>query len=170
MHKGRVDMELTDTQKQEVAGWVADGMKLSDIQKRINDEFKIPMTFMDVRLLVIDIGAEYEEPETPAAEESEPQEDVDTVGANAVADSAQSTEGDSAGGGMDVSVEVDAITRPGALVSGTVIFSDGVKAVWMLDQMGRIALDAGQPDYKPTENDLQLFQVKLREALQQKGF
>ncbi len=163
-------MELTDIQKQEVAKWVADGMKLSDIQKRINDEFNIPMTFMEVRLLVIDIGAEYEEPEAPVTEEPEPLEDVDAAGTNTVADSEQSTEGDSAGDGMGVSVDVDAITRPGALVSGTVIFSDGVKAVWMLDQMGRIALDAGQPDYKPTETDLQLFQLKLREALQQKGF
>ena len=164
------NMELTDVQKQEVARWVADGMGLSDIQKRINGEFKIPMTFMEVRLLVIDIGAEYEEPESE--EETAPAEDAESEGDDTTTDEKTSAPepNDEVSAGIGVSVEIDAITRPGALISGSVIFTDGVKATWGLDQMGRIALDAGQPDYKPSDQDLKLFQLKLRETLQKKGF
>ena len=73
-------------------------------------------------------------------------------------------------GGAGLVVEVDALTRAGAIVSGTVVFTDGVKASWFLDQSGRLALDAGQPDYKPSEEDLQAFQEELRAALKKKGF
>ncbi len=146
-------MELNDIQKQTVAEWVAEGVNLSDIQKKIKAEFDITMTYMDVRFLVIDIGAEVKDkPEPVSVKKDEDQPAVAEAGAAALG------------------LEVDAITRPGAIVSGTVIFSDGVKASWYLDQSGRLALDAGQPDYKPSEEDLQLFQQELRDALKKKGF
>jgi hypothetical protein len=69
-----------------------------------------------------------------------------------------------------VSVEVDRVTKPGAVVSGTVSFSDGTHATWMLDQLGRLALDAGTPDYRPSEADLQAFQKELKSALERRGF
>ena len=53
----------------------------------------------------------------------------------------------SAAGG--VSVEMDRVTKPGTLVSGTVTFSDGTHAAWSLDQLGRLALDAKEPGYQP---------------------
>ena len=74
----------------------------------------------------------------------------------------------SAPGGL--SLDVDAITKPGAVVSGTVVFSDGIKASWFLDQSGRLGLDAGDPGYKPSEDDLQVFQEQLRGALEKRGF
>ena len=40
-------------------------------------------------------------------------------------------------------VELDPVTLPGAMASGTVIFSDGEKKGGHLDQMGRIALSGG---------------------------
>ncbi len=146
-------MELNDIQKRAVAEWVAEGVSLSDIQKRITLEFEIPMTYMDVRLLVIDLDVDIvEEPDPEPEKEEEKTEDASAADA----------------GGVDV--DVDAITRPGALVSGTVVFTDSVKASWYMDQSGRLALDAGNPDYKPSEEDLQLFQQSLREALKKKGF
>ena len=40
---------------------------------------------------------------------------------------------------------------------------------WMLDQTGRLMLDGKNKDYKPTEEDVQEFQLKLKELLEQKG-
>src|SRR6266446_7466069 len=48
-------MQLTDEQKQKVAGWIADGMKLSDIQAQLGEVFGVRLTYMDVRLLVDDL-------------------------------------------------------------------------------------------------------------------
>jgi hypothetical protein len=46
----------SDDQKRQIAGWVNEGMGLSDIQKKINDDFGIVMTYMDVRFLVDDLN------------------------------------------------------------------------------------------------------------------
>ena len=148
-------MELNDVQKQAVAEWVAEGLNLSDIQKRIKAELDISMTYMDVRFLVIDIGAEVKDkPEPVSAKKDEDKPET--------ANLEQGVSG--------LAVEIDAITRPGAIVSGTVVFTDGIKASWYLDQSGRLALDAGEPGYKPSEGDLQVFQKKLASALKKKGF
>ena len=77
---------------------------------------------------------------------------------------------DGAGGLSRLSVEVDRVTRPGSLVSGTVRFSDGVTAAWMLDQHGRLALDVGKKKYSPSEQDVAAFQVELRSILEKQGF
>ena len=39
----------------EITKWIADGMGLSDVQKKINQDFGIVMTYMDVRFLVDDL-------------------------------------------------------------------------------------------------------------------
>jgi hypothetical protein len=51
-------MSLTPEQKQTVASWVAGGDNLSTVQKKLADQFKIAMTYMDVRFLVDDLGLE----------------------------------------------------------------------------------------------------------------
>ena len=51
------------------------------------------------------------------------------------------------------------------LISGNVEFSDGEKAFWAIDSMGRLSLDADEPGYKPSEEDIEVFQEKLREEL-----
>ena len=73
------------------------------------------------------------------------------------------------GGTGGVAVTLDRIVKPGSVVSGTVRFSDGVSASWMLDQLGRLALDAGKPNYRPSPEDVQAFQVELRNLLQSRG-
>jgi hypothetical protein len=74
--------------------------------------------------------------------------------------------GPGAGG---VSVSVDQIARPGALVSGKVTFSDGMTAVWQLDEMGRLGLAPQQPGYRPPASDLQEFQAALESELSKLG-
>jgi len=48
-------MNLNDAQKKSVVEWIAQGMKLSEIQRRINSEFGIVMTYIEVRFLVDDL-------------------------------------------------------------------------------------------------------------------
>lgn len=167
-------MVLTDEQKTAVAQWVKEGDGLSQIQKRLRSEFDLSMTYMDVRFLVIDLELTLKE-EAPPAPPPEPASQPEPAPApepplGPVAQPAPLSEADAPGAGGNVSVEVDRIMKPGAVVSGSVTFSDGRHATWALDQMGRLALDAGDAEYRPSEQDLADFQTALRDALQQQGF
>ena len=61
--------------------------------------------------------------------------------------------------------------RPGSLVSGNVRFSDGVALGWQLTSTGQLGLIPGDdPEYRPSNEDLQAFQTQLQEVLKEKGF
>ena len=64
-----------------------------------------------------------------------------------------------------VSVEVDTVTPPGAMASGTVVFSDGQRKKWTLDQFGRLGLSGGDEGYKPSDEDVMEFQKQLDASL-----
>lgn len=51
-------MSLSPEQKQAVAGWVAAGDNLSAVQKKLAEQFKVSMTYRDVRFLVDDLNLE----------------------------------------------------------------------------------------------------------------
>ena len=51
-------MSLSPEQTQAVASWVAAGDSLAAIQKKLAGQFKVSMTYMDVRFLVDDLGLE----------------------------------------------------------------------------------------------------------------
>ena len=55
-------MNLTPDQKQAVTSWVAAGDSLSAVQKKLLDQFKISMTYMDVRFLVDDLNLALQDP------------------------------------------------------------------------------------------------------------
>ncbi|MEY3774315.1 MAG: hypothetical protein RLZZ129_1095, partial [Verrucomicrobiota bacterium] len=55
-------MTLTPEQKAAVASWVAAGANLSLVQKRLADEFKIALTYRDVRFLVDDLDLTLKDP------------------------------------------------------------------------------------------------------------
>lgn len=151
-------MDLTDEQKQQVAAWVNAGESLAEIQRRLDKDFGLAMTYMDVRFLVDDLNLDLPAPE-PAAEET----------AKPAADAAAELVDEGVPGG--VQVEIDTVTRPGSMVSGSVTFSDGEKLGWQLDQMGRLGLIPGKTEgYRPTEDDIMAFQTQLEAMLQQKGF
>lgn len=156
-------MNLDDAQKQKVSGWIEEGLKLSEIQDRLNSEFGLRMTYMEVRFLIDDLGVKLKDKpkEAPA--------DLKAGAASAApAGGAAPAQDDLVGGG--VSVTVDQVTRPGALVSGKVTFSDGKKAEWYLDQMGRLGLMPQEPGYKPPQEDLMEFQAELQNELARLGF
>jgi hypothetical protein len=75
-------------------------------------------------------------------------------------------------GPSNVSVSVDKVTLiPSALASGTVTFSDGVTAKWVVDQYGRPGFtEVSKPGYRPTPEDGQAFMQELSMALQKRGF
>lgn len=155
-------MQFNDNQKEAVRKWVAEGCGLTEIQKRLNAEFKLSVTFLDVRFLVLDLGLVIKEHAKNTSG------GLDLAKAGPSQPDAEDAERPPAGSG-GVAVTLDRIVKPGSVVSGTVQFSDGVNASWMLDQLGRLALDAGKPNYRPSPEDVQAFQVELRNLLQSRG-
>jgi hypothetical protein len=154
-------MNLNDEQRQRVTAWILEGAKLSEIQTRLNQEFGLKLTYMETRFLVDDLKLTPKDPEPPKTEKVP----VPEVKKPAEPDKAP-VEIPKLGG---VSVTVDQIARPGAIVSGKVTFSDGQKAEWYLDQSGRLGVIPGQPGYKPSAADVQEFQTSLQEQLQKMG-
>jgi hypothetical protein len=151
-------MNLNEEQKKQVSGWIAEGLKLSDIQKRLEKEFGLRLTYLESRLLIDELRLVPKDPE-PAAQPKE---------LNVPPQPAKgSKEAPAKPGG--VSVKVDTVTRPGAVVSGKVTFSDGNSADWYLDQMGRLGLVPGQQGYRPPPADLESFQEQLQRELQAFG-
>jgi len=149
-------MNLNDEQKKRVSGWIAEGLKLSDIQKRLEKEFGLRLTYLETRLLIDELKLVPKDLEPPP----QPPKEI------AAQTSKTPKEAPPPGG---VSVKVDTVTRPGAVVSGKVTFSDGNSADWYLDQMGRLGLVPGQQGYRPSPADVQAFQEQLQQELQSLG-
>ena len=159
-------MNLTDQQKETVKKWVAEGKGVSEIQRLLSSEFGIDMMYIDVRFLIDDIGAQIPSSGENAADSAQEASPVDAEGpqsGSAGENEAQAeNSGESSGG---VRVTVSPIQRPGAVMSGDVVFSDGGMAEWVLDNSGRLGLNPSTPGYTPPQSDLSEFQQKLREAL-----
>jgi len=135
---------LSEDQVAAINAWAAEGAQIADIQRKLGEEFSISITYMEARFLVLDLGVEIQTEEVEEEPEEEKPEKVATG---------------------KVSVTVDTVVRAGAAISGSVEFSDGEKALWSIDQMGRLNLDADEPGYRPSELDIQLFQDQLRDQL-----
>ena len=159
-------MNLTDQQKETVKKWVAEGKGVSEIQRLLSSEFGIDMMYIDVRFLIDDIDAQIPSSGENAADSAQEPSPVDVEGpqsGSAGENEAQAENpGESSGG---VRVTVSPIQRPGAVMSGDVVFSDGGMAEWVLDNSGRLGLNPSTPGYTPPQSDLPEFQQKLREAL-----
>lgn len=156
-------MNLDETQKRRVAAWIDEGCKLAEIQKRLESELGLRLTYMEVRFLVDDLKLVPKDPEPPKAV-------VPPAAPESVAAAAPPASPTAAPAAGRVSVNVDHLARPGALVSGGVTFSDGQTATWYLDETGRLGLAPKQTGYKPTPEDVKTFQVELQTQLQKMGF
>ena len=168
---------LNDLQKDAVRGWVAEGAGLSDVQRRLQEEFGISMTYMDVRFLVLDLNAQVQDKPEPVEKKPAPPQQEAVPAEDAVADGLPPEDGAAPAedegytppefADAHVSVELDRVVRAGALASGSVTFSDGVTGSWYLDRMGRLGLTkVSKPDYQPTQADLEAFQMELQAKLQ----
>jgi hypothetical protein len=160
-------MTLDDTQRKKVAGWIAEGLKLSEIQNRISSELGLRMTYMDVRLLVDDMKLTPKdiEPPKPVAPVSPPTPAPQKSPGGLKVENQPAPEASVSG----VSVSVDQLARPGAVVSGKVTFSDGKKADWYIDQTGRLGLAPQEAGYRPPAADVQQFQIALEAELSKMG-
>lgn len=161
--------QLSPDQVSQVVSWAAEGANLNQVQDRLKSEFGITLTYLEARLLMVDVGVrlqdKHREAATPAAEpepvveeESLP-EDLD-----AEPESADDLPASS------VQLSADQITIPGALISGKVTFSDGQMATWYLDQMGRLGLSGAPQGYQPPKQDIPAFQNQLDMLMQRAGF
>jgi hypothetical protein len=162
-------MNLDEAQKKKVAGWIEEGLKLSEIQSKLGSEFGLRLTYMDLRFLLADLGLQPKDKPVEAAPKeigkgptpAQPQKP------GTPAQPAVPTEPVGAG---TVSVAVDQVTRAGALASGRVTFSDKKIAEWYIDQMGRLGLVPKEEGYKPSEEDLMDFQAELQDQLAKLGY
>lgn len=136
-------MELTTEQKSIVSQWVRDRLSLSDIQKRLESELEIRMTYMDVRFLIDDLNLEL----------AAPSPEFNDLRVDAL---------EAAPEPGKVTVSIDKLKRPDVMLSGSVTFSDGQKAEWSVDQMGRLGLKAAQKGYQPSPEDVREFQAELQ--------
>jgi hypothetical protein len=127
-------------------------------------EFNLKLTYMEVRFLVDDLKLTPKDPEPPkvVAPVAEAAKPAETKSAPPPAGPPGKPGG--------VSVTVDQLARPGAIVSGKVAFSDGQQAEWYLDQTGRLGVVPRQQGYKPTAADMQQFQAALQSELARMGF
>ena len=158
-------MNLDEAQKQKVSGWIKEGLKLAEIQNKLASEYGLHLTYMEVRFLVDDLKLTPKDQQPISTEKQ-------VIGPKDKAPQAQPGAGrqtpeEAPPGG--VSVAIDSVARPGAVVSGDVTFSDGNGAKWYLDQFGRLGLAPQQQGYKPSAADLELFQVELQNELQKAG-
>jgi hypothetical protein len=154
-------MNLDESQRQRVAAWIAEGAKLAEIQNRLLSEFKVKLTYMEVRFLVDDLKLTPKDPEPPKVV-APPAE-----AAKAAPTTPLPADAPLPGG---VSVSVDQLTKPGTMISGKVTFSDGQQADWYLDQTGRLGVAPKQTGYKPSAIDVQDFQTALQQEIAKLGY
>ena len=145
--------QLSEDQKSSLKQWAAAGSSIADLQKRMKDDFGLSLTYMDARFLVLDLGIEILE--APKEEKKPAEEEI--AAAPPAATGA-------------VTVTIDNIALPGAMISGRVTFSDGETGIWMLDQYGRPGLDTDTPGYRPSQEDIMEFQKQLSELVRKNGY
>ena len=161
--------ELSDEQRGMIERWAGEGCQLPEIQRRLKEEAGLGLTFMETRLLVLEMGLEIKAEEekevsgekAPGEAEGKGEEEASVAGEGA-SGSALGAVGDLAAG---VEVTLDQVAVPGAMVSGRVVFSDGERARWYVDDLGRLGLETETPGYRPSEGELSSFQAELRKAL-----
>jgi hypothetical protein len=168
-------MNLDEAQRTKVVEWIGQGLKLAEIQNRLISEFKLTLTYMEVRMLINDLKVMPKDPEPvktvePAVLGSVAQPAAGAQSPAVGPGAAIPTPGQPAKGARSVSVTVDQLTRPGAVVSGKVTFSDGNTAAWQIDQTGQLGLIPAQPGYRPPASDVQPFQTALQTELAKLGF
>ena len=139
--------------KKIVAENLNEGLTLNEIHKILSEKHSVKMTFMELRLLSSEIEDMDWSQFDPKKEE--PEED-ETAGTQEV--SGEVEEG--------TQIEMHKVQRPGAMMSGSVVFLSGIKGQWMIDQFGSLDLALEDDTQQPTEEDMEDFQMTLRRKLQ----
>ena len=134
-----------------------DGRTLSQIQDFLRHEKGDNITYMELRILL----SEMPDAKLPEKEFSKPVLPPTPSPAAGTADAPAAPAG-------KLSISMDQLPAPGAMLSGYARFSSGAKAQWFLDETGRLGLEPELGSGKPTAADMQEFSTELRRMLQQK--
>ncbi len=166
---------LTPEQIAQVEQWASDGATLNDVQIRLKTDFGITLTYLEARLLMVDVGVRIkdkprEQPKPEPAAPAEPEPAPHYPAEASEDESPMDVEDPSLTPGGSVTLTADKVTLPGALISGKVTFSDGQTASWSLDQFGRLGLGGAPQGYQPPKGDIPHFQNQLDLLMQQAGF
>lgn len=147
-------MEPTDLnreQKEALVSWLKDGLTLSKLQKKMVASFSLHITYMELRLLLDDLNIDLKEYEVEKpSQKTSSHNSLESIGQNS---------------SSGVSVYVEKIARPGALISGTVTFSDEKSIEWQLDSIGQLGLISADQEYQPPGDDMPIFEEKIKEAI-----
>lgn len=174
---------LTEPQKQTLRAWLQEGQSLAEIQKRLAGELGVHLTYLELKLAVSELDVLPKDREPAVVPELSP---AATAGASGkplaptrgkevpptrtqppAGPAPAPTPPPPAPG--QVKVTVDQLSRPGTLASGQVQFSDGKKAQWYFDEMGRLGLVTPEPGYRPPAGDIPAFQAALDRELDRLG-
>lgn len=139
---------LNDEQLNMVRHWAGQGTDLNGIQKKLQSECGIHLTYMEVRLLLLDHNIEIAREPEPTHQQPKPE-------APATDQEQQAARG--------VEVTLDDIQHPGTLLSGKACFPGGAEGAWQIDQFGRLGWSSlnGQP----TPDEMRDFQQELSAML-----
>ncbi len=145
--------------KKFMAGKIAAGMSLSEVQQQVNEAFSLKLTYMDIRILASELDNVDWDANDPKAQEKAKAEAKKAEEAAKAEAEGEGVEPPATGG--KTVVEVSKLVRPGTVLSGSVQFASGPSADWYVDQTGRLGLEnvrGGEPD----ETDIQEFQKELQ--------
>ena len=148
-----------EERKQVVRELLGKGQTLSQILDYLHKEKNDAITYMDLRLLL----SEMPDVKLPGEGVAESRHhwpwhrSALTVGGAQIPRQA----------GGKLSISVDQMPAPGAMLSGYARFSSGAKAHWFLDEMGRLGIEPELGSSKPTQKDTQEFTTELKRMLQQ---
>jgi len=134
-----------------------DGRTLSQIQDFLRHEKGDNITYMELRILL----SEMPDAKLPEKEFSKPALPPTPAPSAGAGDAPAAPTG-------KLSISMDQLPAPGAMLSGYARFSSGAKAHWFLDETGRLGLEPELGTGKPTPADMQEFSTELRRMLQQK--
>ena len=130
---------------------IGEGVSLSDIQKELQQELNLSLTYMELRMLVADLeDIEWKKDTEEVVDESKESEAAAAV----LVDSVQ--------------VTISKIVRPGYSLNGSVVFPSGIAGEWYVDQRGGLGLDT-KDGAQPSQEELVAFQQELQRLVMAQG-
>ncbi|MFW5803248.1 MAG: hypothetical protein ACOCWJ_04955 [Verrucomicrobiota bacterium] len=147
---------MTEEERKRIIGQkLNEGHSLADVQRVLDEEYGEKITFLDLRMLAAELEVDWDHIDEEQGKGQEVIQDV-----------SKAPTGESEAGGTQVSISK--VVRPGAVLSGDVVFKSGVRAEWYVDSSGRLGLNP-QGEGQPTEEDIQDFQEELQRQVSEQG-
>lgn len=150
-------MQLNTEQTQFVRACLNEGLSIGAIQEQLKATHGLHLTYMETRFLIDDLALDLPQETHPESDEKM-EVNPGTLEGGELVDDGET-------GPSSVQVSFDPVVRPGALLNGNVCFSDGEKASWHLDNMGRLAIKSEKYGYRPSAEDLTTFQQEIQKQL-----